>query len=213
MQHPKLGHLLFGLLLLAGAVCAPFATPSAAPASGRQTPSKLHDQAGVTRAAFPLSRFSSSPQRPAALPLSVAAMEDLQSVIVNWLAARFDLPADHHHPRVELLPPERISELRFGNSGLTSHRDVVAVYDDSSQTIYLNQAWSGRTVADLSVLVHEMVHHLQNVGGARFACPAAREELAYHAQAQWLDSFGADLFQEFELDPITLKLTTTCLPY
>ncbi len=45
------------------------------------------------------------------------------------------------------------------------------------------------------------------------ACPAAREELAYHAQAQWLAFFGADLFQEFELDPITLKLTTACLPY
>ncbi|WP_193367909.1 DUF6647 family protein [Pelagibius marinus] len=140
-------------------------------------------------------------------------MADLQSVIVNWLAARFGLPAIHDHPRVELLPAEQISELRYGNSGLMSHRDVVAVYDDSSKTIYLNLAWTGRSVADLSVLVHEMVHHLQNVGRARFACPAAREELAYHAQAQWLASFGADLFQEFELDPITLKLTTACLPY
>jgi hypothetical protein len=213
MQHPKLGHLFFGLLLLAGAVCAPLAGPDAAPASPHQPPQRLHGQAGVTEAAFPLSRFLSPPRRLAALPLSGAAMEDLQSVIVNWLSVRFGLPADHHHPRVELLPAEQISELRYGNSGLTSHRDVVAVYDDSSETIYLNQAWRGRTVADLSVLVHEMVHHLQNLGGASFACPAAREELAYHAQAQWLAAFGADLFQEFELDPITLKLSTACLPY
>ena len=213
MQHPKLGYLLFGLFLLAGAVCAPFASPQAAPASPYQPPQGLHAQAGVTAAAFPLSRFASPPQRPAALPLSGAAMENLQSVIVNWLSARFDLPANHHHPRVKKLPAEQLTELRYDNSGLISHRDVVAVYDDTSQTIYLNQAWSGRTVADLSVLVHEMVHHLQNVGSARYACPAAREELAYHAQAQWLAAFGADLFQEFELDPITLKLTTTCLPY
>ncbi len=213
MQHPKLGHLLFALFFLAGAFCAPVGSPGVAPAVRHQPPPAVQGYAGLTEAALPLSRFFRPPQRRVALPLSATAMQGLQSVIVNWLSARFELPAAYDHPRVELLPAERISELRYGNSGLTSHRDVVAVYDDSARTIYLNERWTGRSVADLSVLVHEMVHHLQHLGGASFACPAAREELAYHAQAQWLAFFGADLFQEFELDPITLKLTTACLPY
>jgi hypothetical protein len=34
----------------------------------------------------------------------------------------------------------------------------------------------------LSVLVHEMVHHLQASADMRFACPAEREAVAYRAE-------------------------------
>jgi hypothetical protein len=34
-----------------------------------------------------------------------------------------------------------------------------------------------------------MVHHLQTVGGLKFACPQEREELAYKAQERWLELF------------------------
>ena len=40
--------------------------------------------------------------------------------------------------------------------------ETVAVYDDATRTIYLAEGWSGATRAELSVLVHEMVHHLQS---------------------------------------------------
>ncbi len=40
-------------------------------------------------------------------------------------------------------------------------RDVVGVYNDESKTIYLSDKWKGRTPAELSILVHEIVHHLQ----------------------------------------------------
>jgi hypothetical protein len=45
------------------------------------------------------------------------------------------------------------------------------------QEIWLNRAihhTSHKTPAELSVLVHEMVHHLQNVEQLKFACPLAR---------------------------------------
>jgi hypothetical protein len=53
----------------------------------------------------------------------------------------------------------------------------------------------------LSVLVHELAHHLQNVGDAKFACPQKREQVAYKAQAKWLGLFGRDFSQEFSLMP------------
>ena len=64
-------------------------------------------------------------------------------------------------------------------NGATMHaaqaREVVAVYHDATRTIFLSDAWTGASPADLSVLVHEMVHHLQNLAGLRYECPAARE--------------------------------------
>lgn len=71
--------------------------------------------------------------------------------------------------------------------------------------------WTGKSPADVSVLVHEMVHHVQNVAGLKYACPEEREKPAYDAQNQWLALFGRKVTEEFELDPMTLLVRTNCL--
>jgi hypothetical protein len=70
--------------------------------------------------------------------------------------------------------------------------------------------WTGKTPAELSILVHEMVHHLQNVGQLQFACPEEREELAYKAQDQWLGLFGHDLLHDFDMDAFTIAVKSKC---
>lgn len=89
-------------------------------------------------------------------------------------------------------------------------REPVAIYDDASETIFLPEGWTGSSPVEVSVLVHEMVHHMQKRAGLRYGCPAAREEIAYRAQDQWLGIFGKNLFDEFNLDAFTLKITTVC---
>jgi len=68
-----------------------------------------------------------------------------------------------------------------------------------------------RPPAELSILVHEMVHHLQNVAHTAYACPLEREKLAYEAQEKWLSLFGQSLWSEFGLDRTTLVLTSACM--
>jgi hypothetical protein len=96
------------------------------------------------------------------------------------------------------------------NTGGPHGREAVAVYDDRTRTIFLPDTWTGETPADLSVLVHEMVHHLQNSAHMKYECPGAREQLAYTAQDHWLKLSGRDLASEFEIDAFTLKVTTSC---
>ena len=86
----------------------------------------------------------------------------------------------------------------------------MAVYDDQGRTIYLSEHWTGRTPAELSVLVHEMVHHLQSASGEVFACPAEREVMAYRAQDAWLGLFGDSLESAFGIDEATLLVSTVC---
>ena len=137
-------------------------------------------------------------------------MEALLSALVTWLSINFGLPQNYDHPTIELVPTAQIADIHYGSTNSRTRRKVVAAYDAATGTIFLSDTWTGRTPADLSVLVHELVHHLQNVADLRFECPQSREELAYLAQEQWLHQFGSSLFAEFDLDRMTLKLTTQC---
>lgn len=149
-------------------------------------------------------------------------MTALLTAIALWLSANFNLPPLNEPPKVELVSQAKIMAIRHqafsverrydinAMPPVSDPRDTVAIYDDSSRTIYLPLTWTGGTAADLSVLVHEMVHHLQNIGGIKFECPAAREQLAYRAQDKWLGLFGQDLEHTFEIDQFTLKVSTSC---
>jgi hypothetical protein len=148
-------------------------------------------------------------------------MNTLIIPIALWLSANFDLPTTKDLPNIEYASSERIHNLRYRgltkwqpqstNGAASRRRQVVSVYVDAARTIYLHEDWKPENPTDLSVLVHELVHHLQNAAGQIFACPQEREELAYTAQDQWLKLFGRNLMDEFELDPFTLLVATKCV--
>lgn len=154
-------------------------------------------------------------------------MEPLLTAIVTWLFIGFGLPADYNHPRIEFVSSAKMAAVQFRGRGAAytralssggshlgrpaSQRNVEALYDDSTRTIYLSEGWTGNTPAEVSVLVHEMVHHLQNRARLKYVCPQAREKLAYAAQNQWLARSGRNLMDAFELDPLTVLLRTKCM--
>jgi hypothetical protein len=154
-------------------------------------------------------------------------MEALLTTIVLWVSINFGLPATYDHPKVEIVPPAKMAAVRF--QGLTSDRaasvaieagrkaqadfghEVYALYDDRRRIIYLHEGWAGKSPRDVSLLVHEMVHHMQNAAGKKFTCPQEREKDAYKAQSEWLALFGRTLEQEFEIDGMTMLVRTNCM--
>jgi len=148
----------------------------------------------------------------------------LLTAIETWVSNQFDLPAIHEHPRIEFVPPAKIEALRFNDSlfdsggrtapndhgASSAEYDTVAVYYDPTRTIYLPESWTGSTAAEQSVLVHEVVHHFQNVLGLKHECPQEREKLAYLVQERWLRLFGHSLEGDFDLDPFSLLVKTRC---
>lgn len=149
-------------------------------------------------------------------------MNALLTAMVMWLSVNFGLPASDNHPdirfataedillfRYKAFTPERRQQVLPTYAGMPEAR-VIAVYDESKRAILLPEGWSGRTPAELSILLHELVHHLQSAAGLRFECPAERERVAYQAQERWLGLFNRSLESEFHIDPFTLKVATTC---
>ena len=160
-------------------------------------------------------------------PDATRPTQALLTEIVTWLSANFDLPAIQDHPSVQFVSPAKLASMRHEDKDFlpdraretaayepvetARQREVVALYDDTTRTIFLSNRWTGTTPVDQSVLVHEMVHHLQNLGKLKFECPMAREKLAYMAQDRWLKRFEKDLETEFDVDMFTILISSACM--
>lgn len=150
-------------------------------------------------------------------------MDALLTAMALWLAANFGLPPIFDLPNVRFVAPTEIIVFRYRaftpekrrqvlatDAAPDSQGNVLAVYDDASRTILLPEGWSGRSPAELSILLHELVHHIQIMAQLKYECPAAREKLAYAAQEKWLGLFNLSLSSAFNIDPFTLKVSTEC---
>jgi hypothetical protein len=145
-------------------------------------------------------------------------MNALLAAIVVWLSANFGLPANFDFPSVERMSSIEMTKTLYQSipadqrqaMSIDRLRAVQSLYSVKKKTIYLRPEWNGRSPAELSELVHEMVHHLQNLSHASYACPEEREKLAYQAQEKWLNMFGHSLTTDFELDGFTILVVTNC---
>lgn len=171
---------------------------------------------------YVLERSASTGLRSVSLQSDVAQPTgDILDDIVDWLSSNFDLPANKDRPAIAFASRIELAKLRarelvssqsfIGNDGQLVQREVVALYDNHTRTILLPDDWGGTSPADQSVLVHEMVHHLQNLGKLKFDCLQGREKTAYLAQAKWLERFGLSLEKEFDVDMFTVLISSACM--
>lgn len=157
-------------------------------------------------------------------PETTASTDALLTALMTWISANFDLPTTEDHPRIASMSSVDMTNLvyqpllgvqpRVESTPLeeqaNQQRQIVSLYSIRTKTIYLLPEWAGRTPAELSMLIHELVHHMQNVANTAYACPQEREELAYKAQEKWLGLFGRSLLSDFQIDEFTLSITTKC---
>lgn len=181
------------------------------------------EQAEADRVAVPGTQYELDFGALRALPGAAVESPALLRAIVKWLSIEFQVPATDALPAIKFALPASIATLlhagtlsdepREATKLPAGRRDVVAAYCAQERTIYLARGWTGSTPVELSMLVHEMVHHLQHSGNLSYGCREEREEVAYAAQAKWLALFGRDMNVEFDLDRFTLAMLTTCLYY
>lgn len=151
-------------------------------------------------------------------------MDTLVAVLISWISVNFGLPESEVTPQVAFVPEVEMIETRLASATsaeqihaieVTNPRGrpdygIYAIYSDETSTVYLQEDWSAQSPADVSILVHELVHHMQNQANLDYECPEMSEKLAYRAQRRWLHDFGINLESEFNLDPMTVLVRTNC---
>lgn len=136
-------------------------------------------------------------------------MSDLIAVLLTWIALQMEC-AVPPPPCIEQIPPCEVCE-RFYEGDVPADAAVIAAHDRKNRVIYLSTAWRAHSIVDRGTLVHELVHHLQEVAGIPYPCTAARERLAYHLQAKWLQENGvADPYKMMNVDEFTILMRPVC---
>ncbi|WP_293809276.1 DUF6647 family protein [uncultured Bosea sp.] len=139
----------------------------------------------------------------------------LLEALAIWVGAKLGQPVPSFLPELVFKPVGQVAALRlkqYASEVMQQHGrpDILSIYDSREKVIYLGDTWTGATAADLSVLVHELVHHFQETHQSKFECDAAREAKAFELQEKWLRIFGESLEEDFQIDPFTLLVRTSC---
>jgi hypothetical protein len=139
-------------------------------------------------------------------------LEALGRAVGAFVAAELEAPLPLPRlPAIGFADEEAMRALRYGGAAPPPALELVALYDDEGGRIVLPAGWTGATPAEISILVHEMVHHVQAEEGRSYACAGAREAEAYEVQARWLGHFGETLEGAFGIDAMTLLVLGGCL--
>lgn len=85
-------------------------------------------------------------------------------------------------------PPKAVPEIVVGETPWTDTFKALAIYDND--TITLREACDPAQLLCQAILVHELVHYVQDVAGLEYACYMAREQPAYVAMVAYVKEFG-----------------------
>ena len=144
-------------------------------------------------------------------------MYTLVKVLLVWIGGATGLPVGADMPSIRFESPPLIHEFVHPLQPAIAHggtREAVAYYDPSKGEIVLPRGWRPDDPFAVSILVHELVHFMQDRASLKYPCPGAREKEAYAAQAAWLASQGLDLFDNdvMPMDRMFVLVVTTCSP-
>jgi hypothetical protein len=136
-------------------------------------------------------------------------MDLLVSVLTGWIALQTGLSAVEP-PRIEFVTPSTMSERAFG-PGIAASPLLRALYSQPAATVYLRKGWDASNLRDRSELLHELIHHFQNLHHLKYGCGAEREKLAYELQLKWLREQGvADPYEFLEINAFFVIMASVC---
>ena len=117
--------------------------------------------------------------------LNIGCMKEILTALMIWIGANSTLDTNHDIPVVMFLTQEQMDHLYYGEH---EHEmdSLHGLYDIEDDVIILRDTWDRRKPWDLGVLLHEMVHYLQDQNGIQFQCLAHMEREAWPLQQKYL---------------------------
>lgn len=112
-------------------------------------------------------------------------MKEILTALMIWLGANTSFDTNHDIPNVLFLSQTQMEQMFYkGNDKMPN--TLHGLYDQESDTIILPDTWDRRKAWDLGVLLHEMVHYLQDQNDMDFNCTAEMERESWPIQQRYL---------------------------
>ncbi len=128
--------------------------------------------------------------------------DDLTEKLHRWIDTATDLPRAPSPAGIffadtkDLAEPSEMASMIGGTPR--------GIYDPETKRITLVLPWSAEDPQDISVLLHELIHHRQE--GKHYYCEAAKEQAAYGLQKAWL----AERDLSLNVNWIAVVLASSC---
>jgi hypothetical protein len=110
-------------------------------------------------------------------------------VLIAWIATQTHWTI-LETPPIRLIPSEEIQKLFIAED--STGFNIGAFYSEKDHTVYLPDSWHPNNLRDRSILLHELVHHLQYLNRVKAMCPGESEWQALHLQVDWLSEQGVE---------------------
>lgn len=148
-------------------------------------------------------------------------MEALMIALMTWASTFTGMDVPEKLPRVIYADSCEIHRMYLDDGSVPCPTEdqerAVALYMHHGQTIILPDTWHPGDLYYVSVLLHELVHHMQSHDGSlekahQRGCKDEIERQAYDAQIAWLEAAGADAVELMQMDRFTIMVMTMCFP-
>jgi antirestriction protein ArdC len=137
-------------------------------------------------------------------------MDAMIFTLIAWIVAHSSFGVAQA-PHIQFVPKQEMSGAYARAVNDVNRFQVQAFYLPATGTVYLPRSWQATDLRDESMLVHELVHHLQKTNNVEVSCPAALERQAYALQLAWLREQGvADPYEFTGLDILTVIMAGSC---
>ena len=112
-------------------------------------------------------------------------MKEILTALMIWLGANTPFDTNHDIPNIMFLSQDQMEQMFYKGTDKMPNT-LHGLYDKESDTIIMPDTWDRRKAWDMGVLLHEMVHYLQDINNHEFSCTAEMERDAWPIQQQYL---------------------------
>jgi len=113
-------------------------------------------------------------------------MKEILTALMIWLGANTPFNTNYDIPNILFVTQDQMEEMFYKGSNKMPNT-LHGLYDKESDTIILSDQWDRRKPWDMSVLLHEMIHYLQDQNKMKFNCVANMEKDAWPIQQLYLE--------------------------
>ena len=111
-------------------------------------------------------------------------------------------------PQIYFLPQTEL-EAKYTKENSPVGSDLFAFYDLENDIIYLRDTWNIHNPWSKSVLLHELIHYVQDKNNVAFKCTAEMEKQAWPLQKKYLRQYHG---VTWDYDQLWYLLISACPP-
>lgn len=120
---------------------------------------------------------------------AVDARQNMAEADVRWIVSKTGWKTASV-PRIEVRTSRDLAAMFFGNAEGYEGVRPLALYARDQHILFLSDQLALDNLLDQSILLHELVHHLQVSNTVEFDCREETEQQAYRLQVEWLREHG-----------------------